>query len=65
MACEADHGDHGAHASGLAAFMKIGHSPLSLLGPVRPSLIMDSNANVRVSSFMIPKLEVENHAVTD
>jgi hypothetical protein len=47
---ETDHGDHEAHAKGLAALMEIGHLPLNLLGTVRSGDIR----NVRVST--VPSL---------
>jgi len=34
MTNEISYGDHGTHAKGLAAFMKIEESPLNLLTPV-------------------------------
>lgn len=49
MTSETDHGNHEAHAKGLSALMKTGHSPLNLLMTLRP----DSSKNFPVS-ILVP-----------
>jgi hypothetical protein len=50
MTTEIDHGDHDAHAKGLAALMKIGYLPLNLLGTVRSGHRSDPSKKFQVSS---------------
>jgi hypothetical protein len=52
MASETNHGDHEAHAKGLAALMKVDPFPLNLLGTVRSAIYQHSVVS-RVSHFVI------------
>lgn len=49
---ETDHGNHEAHAKGLAALMKTGHSPLNLLGMVRSGQVSGPGKNFKVSNVL-------------
>lgn len=49
VASDTDHGYHDTHAKGLAALMKIEHSPLNLLGTLRSGHISEPNKTLQVS----------------
>ncbi|PGH28173.1 hypothetical protein AJ80_00063 [Polytolypa hystricis UAMH7299] len=69
MTSETNSGDHIAHSKGLSALMEVGHSPLNLLGTVRPSHILDPTKyfqnNKAPGLFSVPTLSNQGESLDD